>query len=223
MMLLALAAIAILSSSSRQQSLLSEALRWQRELQTPTTMMEGECTGNSILQSGEQYSKGSYLCYNYSNTTTTTNNDNDGGMSVIYKFGIDTNNQLSYYMNDEKIWHAAIIPSEDTASTSSSSSSSSISTACIVFGDCDTDDEDDNESTTAIDQDDNTATTVDNTVQFFRLQAGGSLAAYNAQRTKIWDSHNVNNVDGSNNNAIVIMDKISGSILQINEKGVVIR
>src|SRR6056300_1513301 len=83
MMLLALAAIAAISSTHifrRQQ---------RRKLQELAAIMEGECT-NSILESGQQRSKGSYLCY-----TTTTTNINE----VIYKFGLDSNNELAYYMN----------------------------------------------------------------------------------------------------------------------------
>ena len=88
-------------------------------------------------------------------------------------------------------------------------SSPTASTACIVFGNCDA------------------------SMVFFRLQNGGSLVAYDADTTKIWDSHE--NIEGNgeyfesgggvfngDGNTGYVSEKVSGSKLFLNEEGVFI-
>jgi hypothetical protein len=82
------------------------------------------------------------------------------------------------------------------------------STACIVFGNCESPD-----------------------MVFFRLQNSGSLAGYDADTIKIWDSHE--NVDGNgeytaegvfgaDGSTDAAADKVSSSTLYLNDEGVFI-
>ena len=137
-----------------------------------------------------------------------------------YKFGIDNNDELSYYVNEST--------SQSTSSTSSSSWKKLWSatppppetSSCIVFGQCST------------------------PLQFFRLQTPGSLAGYNGERVKVWDSHEhggeytdfatelgvglgggSDNTPGESNAGgipNVISDKANGSTLELTDEGVII-
>jgi hypothetical protein len=82
------------------------------------------------------------------------------------------------------------------------------STACIVFGNCESPD-----------------------MVFFRLQNSGSLAGYDADTIKVWDSHE--NVDGNgeytaegvfgaNGPTDAVADKVSSSKLFMNDEGIFI-
>eukprot|EP00569_Conticribra_weissflogii_P011186 CAMPEP_0171387044 /NCGR_PEP_ID=MMETSP0879-20121228/39798_1 /TAXON_ID=67004 /ORGANISM="Thalassiosira weissflogii, Strain CCMP1336" /LENGTH=268 /DNA_ID=CAMNT_0011899365 /DNA_START=182 /DNA_END=985 /DNA_ORIENTATION=- len=93
-----------------------------RSLQTDP--MQGTCT-SSTLGAGQQRPAGSYLCYPPPDSSNTNNFNTD----PTYKFGIDTNNRLSYYVNNILVWQATPAPDGETQS----------STACIVFGTCDPD------------------------------------------------------------------------------------
>jgi len=90
-----------------------ELPRPRRELQESATataaIMEGSCVGNT-LEAGQQRGQGSYLCHPMTNP--------------IYKFGIDSSNQLAYYVNNQLTWMATPPPPETSA--------------CIVYGKCST-------------------------------------------------------------------------------------
>jgi len=212
--------------------------------------MDGTCFGNQ-LDSGQQRSQGSYLWYValsplYSlynlflvvwfgialylfvlfifftspntlllcttfiyygtNSTITQHNSYQTSNTTTYKFGINTSNQLSYYSNDIKLWYALIPPpSNDETNADNTMSSSFV-----------------NPSSSQEEQQQ-----PQEEVYFFRINQSGSIAAYNINRLKIWDSHlnlGVYTQEGDEEVGVsnMVNEKISGSILQITENGNVV-
>jgi len=183
------------------------------------------------------------ICNNKSYTNTIYNSYQTSN-TTIYKFGIDTSNQLAYYKNDIKLWYA-LIPSVDVDETSNAAdnNNNNNNSGGNTGGDGTNDGVGGGGMSSSFvngGQPSSSSPSQQEEVHYFRINQSGSISAYNIDRLKIWDSHLNLGVytplyyslgggemieDGKGENSIVsnmVNDKISGSVLQLTEDGNVV-